>query len=54
MTSTGMGRQLVLEGRGEQLGPQDLFDEPAARRALGQLETVAARCERLLGELPRV
>jgi HEPN domain-containing protein len=32
------------------LGPQDLFDVRAARRALGNLEYVAGLCERLLQE----
>jgi HEPN domain-containing protein len=34
------------------LGPQDLFDEKAARRALLNLEYVARTCERLLAESP--
>lgn len=32
------------------IGPQDLFDERAARRAFGNLEYVASTCERLLAE----
>jgi HEPN domain-containing protein len=34
----------------QQLGPQDLFDEADARRALANLEFVAAQCSRLLDE----
>jgi HEPN domain-containing protein len=35
----------------QRLGPQDLFDEADGRRALEQLEFVAAQCGRLLREL---
>ena len=35
------------------IGPQDLFDEGDAGRALEQLEYVAGQCIRLLAELPR-
>lgn len=34
----------------QELGPQELFDERDARRALGNLEFVAQLCERLLAE----
>jgi len=37
----------------QSLGPQDLFDEDDARRALGNLEFVAALCARLLEALNR-
>jgi hypothetical protein len=37
----------------QELGPQDLFEEADAVRALGHLEYVAALCERLLAESPR-
>jgi HEPN domain-containing protein len=35
----------------EELGPQELFDEADARRALQDAELVAQLCERLLSEL---
>jgi HEPN domain-containing protein len=37
----------------QDLGPQDLFDETDAERALDQLEYVAGLCERLLAESRR-
>lgn len=37
----------------QNIGPQDLFDQDDARRALGNLEYVAALCTRLLTESPR-
>lgn len=36
----------------QELGPQELFDEKAARRAAGNLSFVARTCERLLAESP--
>jgi HEPN domain-containing protein len=35
----------------EELGPQELFDEVDARRAVQDADTVAQLCERLLSEL---
>src|SRR5712691_1486415 len=35
----------------QELGPQELFDEKDARRAIGNVEVVAALCGRLLSEL---
>ena len=35
----------------EELGPQELFDEADARRAVQDMEVVAQLCERLLSEL---
>jgi HEPN domain-containing protein len=35
----------------EELGPQELFDEADARRAVQDADTVAQLCERLLSEL---
>lgn len=34
----------------QELGPQELFDEKDARRAMANLEFVAERCERLAAE----
>jgi HEPN domain-containing protein len=34
----------------QELGPQELFDEADARRAVRDLELVAQLCERLLSE----
>ncbi len=34
----------------QELGPQELFDEQDARRALANLELVAKACETLLSE----
>jgi HEPN domain-containing protein len=34
----------------QELGPQELFDEADARRAVRNLEVVAQLCERLLSE----
>jgi HEPN domain-containing protein len=54
--STEMAGDRVIAFYGDerqQLGPQDLYEEADAVRALGHLEYVATLCERLLAESSR-